>query len=244
MKNLLITISAIASLFVACDSGDILPEEEVVEQTRSVNISLTLKNTATIPVPRVGTDTYERRLVFLLYDSEGDIAVSHIIKQGDVEENVKATIAIDNVPYEVSKAKLVIATKKNDPIYEVKNFDVADSETDLDIDLGSALDLLSYKRVQEQVFTWSCLNCHNSSNSSAGLNLEKNVSFVNIKDVVSQKEPTMKIVASGDLDNSILYHFLTEDNYKGHMNHTNFSTLDANDVTVVKEWIKSGANSN
>lgn len=218
--------------WTACDSGDIILEDE--QGSREIVATVSFSHVNTIPSVR------ERKLALMSYTNAGDEQPNRIKVITSAVEGEPTEITLTQVPDDARQVVLALVDQDNQVIYSF--FEKEIDEEKERIDLGSfSVNLVAYDRVQNQLFNQSCLDCHSGGNLSRGLNLGEGQSYRAIVNVES-KVPGMPIIKPGSVDSSLMVKQLTD--YETGSFHTTLSTLKDNDITLLKEWIRSGASVN
>lgn len=218
--------------WTACDSGDIIPKDE--QGNREIVATVSFSHVNTIPSVR------ERKLALMSYTHFGDEQPNRIKVITSAVEGEPTEITLTQVPDDTRQVVLALVDQDNQVIYSFFQKEITE-ETDR-IDLGSfSVNLVAYDRVQNQLFNQSCLDCHSGGNLSRGLNLGDGQSYRAIVNVES-KVPGIPIIKPGSADSSLMVRQLTD--YATGAFHTTLSTLKENDITLLKEWIHSGASVN
>ena len=225
----------------SCDSGDILPEPP--KTGRKIIVTLTLEGTKTIPEARKGTEKYERKLALLYYkdsDMKNEPMLSHIMV-GDIADNTAKKIAIKDVEKNAGCVVLAIIGEDNEIIYDFGKKAVDSSEEDISLDWGAKVNLISYDRLQAQLFDMSCTSCHGNKGAK-DLSLTDTKSYNAIVNVDSKTDPSKKLVSPNDAANSMIYERLVGDySQEGYADHRNLTSLKDTDINLLKEWINTGA---
>jgi len=109
-----------------------------------------------------------------------------------------------------------------------------------DLDLNEqALVLISYRRVQSQVFN-SCIHCHGASSGelAGGLSLIPNVSYKNLVNKASKNSTKLRIKPF-DIENSFLINVANRKNIN--FDHPASETVMNGDKELLENWIIKGA---
>lgn len=105
------------------------------------------------------------------------------------------------------------------------------------------VDVGMFSTIQNNILTKRCAYCHGKGETpAAGLYLTEGQSYASLVNVASQKIDSLKRVAPGDAEHSMLYKVLTEyeEGCGWHYDHTKF--FYGNSMSnLVKEWINAGA---
>lgn len=242
MKKLLYFTLGIMAGLTACDSGDIYPAQQQTANTYTVSVVVAFGNVSTVPVARIDDpDKFERKLVLAAYadGSETPISLTQI-KRTDVIENRTDTFKVQYVTEAATTLRLAITDQSNQTIYTLYEVPLSTDYTDVVLDFGYK-NLVTFARLQEQLFDQSCITCHKAGGGSAGLSLDVASSYEMIVNKVSKTDATMDIIEPGSPNVSMMYLRLTDETL-GSYNHTTLSTLKENDIELLKAWITDGAN--
>lgn len=217
----------------ACDSGDIYPKEEEYEKIYvSVSASLAFKNINAFP------ESYD--ILFVTFGNNDDsepLSFKEISKPSadgivnvsfpDLHEGTKGVGV-----WLVSKT----SRKKMYAFYE-KDFGETPKE---DVVLPSqSIDLISFGRLQKQVFS-QCIACHGGgASAAAGMFLTEGKTYDNIVNIPAKHNSAKMRIKPGSILNSYLIDVL-----KGEVlvpMHGSLSSLKDDDISLVEEWIVNGA---
>ena len=225
----------------SCDSGDIIPVDPATG--RDIIVKLTLDGTATIPEARKGTAKYERKLALLYYKDfnlKNTPVVSHI-KVGDMTDNAAKEITITDANRESGSVVLAIIGEDNEIIYNFGKKAINASDENITLDWGEKVNLISFDRLQKQLFDMSCTSCHGNEGAK-GLSLTDSKSYNAIVDKDSKTDSLKKLVQPNDALNSIIYMRLTNEySSDGYYDHRAITSLKDTDIDLLKEWINAGA---
>lgn len=98
--------------------------------------------------------------------------------------------------------------------------------------------ILTYNRIQQQLFN-RCTQCHGGSNDiAAGLNLTEGNSYANLVGVSAKNADKMRVVA-GNSDESFILQVLTKNNLS--FDHSASTSATDGDIELIKTWINEGA---
>lgn len=221
----------LGSVFGAgCDSGDIYPEQNNLANTRTIEVTCLLEHVETIPTAR------ERKLLWAAFESKDNLQQLYSERITAADAGKEQKILLAEVPEDAAYVAMVLTDQTSNVLHIFWGQDIIPGKTDLTIDAG-AVDLVSFERIQHQLFDQSCLQCHQVGNASAGLVLEENSSYAAIVGRPSKTDEGKKIVQSGSLEQSEMYLRLTDtDDF-----HSKFSTLKDDDVNLLSVWIRTGA---
>ncbi|GHT71181.1 hypothetical protein FACS1894155_01070 [Bacteroidia bacterium] len=219
-------------LLISCDSGDIYPEEKRIEEMKmSVNAVFHFENDEAFPQNYriiwgafVGTSPYP--------------LVCEVV--GKPTAKTWRAASLQTVPKGTTHMALALVEKNENKVkYVFKKFFPDNSSTEMNI--SETIDLATFERVQAQVFTPQCIQCHGAGGLAAGLDLTEGNAYSNLVGVPSNADNSPKNrVTKYNLQNSFLLDVLTTRPPTVTTNHTTLSTLDANDdVNLIRTWIMS-----
>ncbi len=226
---------ALCFILGSCDSGDIYPDENRRETGVVVKASFAFKELETFPAGY--------QILFGAFGNEkAEPLISKTIVKPKAGDNT--TITLTNLPDNAVSLKLCLTTLGKQPVFTFFETDIPQSAADSIVIPIRDIHLLQYDRVQQQVFSYSCVACHGGSGSGAGkLNLEPGKSRANLVNVTANKDNTMKRVVPSNVEQSFLIRVLEQG---GLLNteHTSAPSKYDDDITLLKEWIKAGAEKN
>lgn len=225
-----IGIGAVGVCFGACDSGDIYPDEGNEGNVRKIETVCVLEHTETIPKAR------ERKLMWAAFATKDDLQPLRSERITSASAGGSTAVTLTQVPKEATYVALVLTDQTSRVLHVFYGQEITVGTADLKLNAGK-VDLVSFDRVQHQLFNQSCLQCHMSGNASAGLVLEENSSYAAIVGRPAQTAPDKMIVQPGDTLQSEMYLRLndTEDF------HSKFTTLKDDDISLLSVWIQAGA---
>ncbi len=99
----------------------------------------------------------------------------------------------------------------------------------------------SFSSIQSHVFTPICTACHAGGAAPQGLRLDAANSFTMLVGVASVEVPSLKRVAPGDSANSYIIHKLEGHQAVGARMPFGGPYLDAQTITLIRQWIDNGA---
>lgn len=235
-------LSFLGVILSSCDSGDIYPEEPVYENTRTLNIHYTLSGVETIPDVDIEED--KLKLMFIVHNIDGTTQSKTIYSGVEDSEQIAS---ITYVPYEVERVDLsIVGTSKSDVIHTFNSISVPDGEdgeTELDLQFNSEdspIELVSFERIESQLFAISCCGCHGSDGRSPYLD-GSNV-YKNIVNVASPHGLNMDIITPQDVENSSMYYILNSVVTEITFDHS--ALAKTNDKELLKSWIEADAPKN
>lgn len=224
MKNI-IGLLAIVLLF-SCS------KEDSITTVNTVSGSLTVSDTE---------NWIESEYLMLGLFKDDATSPDYSVQLSTPSNNQSIPFSISNVKSDNYTPKVYIAEerKANKAILHV--FSII--ETSEDVQLPSvSIQLLTYTRVQEQVFN-NCLLCHGESTDvEAGLYLTNEKSYKALVNVPSEMEEGEILVTPNDVVASYLLSVLK--NEHSGFDHSYSSTILANDIVLVEKWIENGALNN
>ena len=231
LKNILLAGVALA-LLSSCDSGDIYEQEGGEQGGLTCKINAVFKNVASSTWPK------DYQIVIASYTDDPEYPASFLsIEKPATNDTV--SISLSNIPESAEYVTISLVNKGRKRVCDfimIPNEDGAFKANSVMV-----VDLLDYNRVQNQFFS-NCVNCHGGGERvAANLNLTEGNSYGSIVDKNSTKEPSMKLIASGDVDNSFILKVLETDvSASWHYNHRNVSfNSEDEDIALLKSWISS-----
>ncbi|MDR1864763.1 MAG: hypothetical protein LBR08_04240 [Bacteroidales bacterium] len=213
---------------LSCDSGDIYPDEYRRENGIVVKASFSFLEPETFPA------SYQ--LLFGAFNNEKiePVISKTIIKPADSQPVV---ITLSNLPAEAVSLKLCLTTLGKQPVYTFYETDVPASVSDSIIIPLQEIHLLQYDRVQQQIFSISCVACHGNP-GAAGLSLLAGVSYDHLVNQPALKATDGVLrVKPADVDNSFLIRILEQDGLLA-TDHTPIPSKYDDDLALLKEWIR------
>lgn len=231
----LLFIILISGSFIACDSGDIYPAKETGDSGVSVTATFILEGVDAFPV--------HYNLLLGAYDDSGRYPLaSKLISKPVGTDTVRVSLA--NLPDDTGSIRLslvqVAGNKTVCTFYQYEMETIPDESFTVP---EQKINLLSYQRVQKQIFS-QCIQCHGGSGvAAAELNLTEDRSHAELVGITALNNPAKKRVDPGSILNSFIVDVLTESDVVA-FNHSDLSTLKPDDVTLLKTWITAGAAKN
>ncbi len=217
--------------FISCDSGDIYPDEFKSENGVVVKASFTFEELGTFP------SSYQ-----VLFGAFSDGKVEPIVSKTIVKpkQGEEVTITLSNLPDDATSLKLCLTTLGKQPVYTFYKMDIPEGAGDSVVIPTQEIHLMQFDRIQQQVFTPSCVACHGGS-GAAGLSLSEGVSYANLVNKLAIRSTESKNrVTPSDVDNSFLINILEHGNLLKTY-HTSIPSKYSDDLTLLKEWIHNGA---
>lgn len=214
-------------VFTACDSGDIYAEE-TKKNDKTITAQITLKGIKALPE--------ENKLVLAAYYADEVVPViTQAITAGS--ENETVTVTLNYVPDDATRVTISVLNKTWREIYTYYDGKVPEGKT-VSIP-AQTINLLTYNRLQQQLFS-QCVQCHGGSTSAAaGLYLTEGNSYTNLVSHPAVNSDKGR-VTPGFISQSFLVDVL-EGNATLRYTHTNISSLKDEDIALLKAWIESGA---
>ena len=228
MKSLYIGIPVmICILLSACTHEYVTP----VENTWRIDVSLTFTD------PEFWPDGQQMRVGVFDEDNArqavGSVQVSR-------PENNSTTVSVGHVPEGQYRLQLYLT---ENGVYKVMVADLGEVSLTENASIESSpLTLLTYSRVQRQVFN-NCQLCHGGSSGelAANLNLTEGNSYGSLVGVTAVKNPAMIRVRAGSANFSYLLKVLQKEI---DFDHPASSSATASDRQLVIDWINEGAKNN
>ena len=219
-------------LLVGCDSGDIYPEEKPIEEVKiSVNAVFHFENEDAFP--------QNYRIVWGAFVGTSPYPLSCEVAEKPATGIWHAT-SLEGVPRGTSHMALALVEKNENKVkYIFKQFPI--ENTSAEINISETVDLAALERVQAQIFTPQCIQCHGMGGFAANLDLTEEKAYANLVDVPSKEDNSPKNrVTKYNLQNSFLLDVLTTRPETITTNHTTLSSFDAeDDVDLIRAWIMS-----
>lgn len=227
-------LGIIALFAVACDSGDIYPKEETPTENRT---------TATATFNFIHTKAFPSayNIVLATYDGSSSYPLTSVVVAAP-EEDKPVKLTMDNIQKQAKTVELCLNQKHgNKRIFSFYSFPLDNVKEGSAITIpAQKIDLASFARIQQQLFTPQCIGCHGGNEkAAAGLFLTEGISYDNLVNHKSKNSPKKRV-----LPHSVVSSFLIDVLTKGdvvHFNHTDLSTLEEDDINLVKTWIVNGA---
>ena len=226
-------ISFIISLS-GCDSGDIYPKENDNGTDIDVTAHFRFSNTETFP------ENY--KIIFGSFndDLQSPISSKVLSKPAEGED---ITVSLINIPENATFLGLYLVHEySNQKIYPFYVYPITGTlDEDIDLPLQN-INLAVFGRIQKQVFS-QCLQCHGGSGfAAAGLYLTDDKSYEMTVGVTAKDSPDKMRIAPNSVQNSFLIDIL-----KGEAlvpQHSSLSSLKDDDIPLIEQWIKDGAENN
>ncbi len=107
---------------------------------------------------------------------------------------------------------------------------------------GGGADTVSFKSIQDSVFSVNCVQCHTATAPSAGLSLTDGLAYANLVGIGSSGQSGAVRVITNDPDNSYLIRKLQgAEGITGERMPRNADPLPAATIQMIKDWIAQGA---
>jgi hypothetical protein len=223
---------AILLLSVACDSGDIYPEEKPVEELKTtINAVFNFESIEAFP--------QNYRIAWGAFVGTSPYPLTFEVAAKPASGAWSAT-TLRALPKGTSYLALALLEKNEDRakyIFRKYPLDVISTE----LNVSETVDLAIFDRVQAQVFSSQCIQCHGAGGLAANLDLTEGNAYTNLAGVPSEASNSYKNrVTLRNLQNSFLLDVLTSRPETITTNHTTLSTFDADDdVNLIRTWITS-----
>jgi len=217
-------------LITSCDDGDIYPKEPGDDSNgRILQTEISFTGIKSWPT--------ESTIVFAAFgEDERYPLVSKTIEKS--VEGASTAITLKNVPRNAKYASVCIIEKGRKLSYSFSDFELTGEETTVTIP-AQTINLLTYPRIQKQVFS-QCIACHGGGASTAAdLYLTEGKSYhalVNIHSSISDK----KLVDPGFINSSFLIDILKSQSGLKY-DHTSISSFKDDDMSLLETWIEAGA---
>lgn len=220
---------------ISCDSGDIYPDEYIHDEGITVEASYIFQNLGAFP------NNYPLIFGFFNDEQTTPLASVRIMKPRNDDPVV---VSLDNLPDEAKYIRLCLTDMGRQPVYIFYEQKIDGVQTENMVLPEYEVNLLKYSRIQELVFEqYTCVACHQGNKGAANLLLTEGKSFSALVNQPSSILPSKNRVTPDDLTNSFLMDVLQTENAGLTQPHTGFITRP-DDITLLEEWIKSGAKRN
>ena len=219
-------------MLVGCDSGDIYPEEKPIEEVKiSVNAVFHFENEEAFP--------QNYRIVWGAFVGTSPYPLAYEVAEKPAT-GIWQTMSLQGVPRGTSHLALALVEKNENKVkYIFNKFPLDNSSSEINI--SETVDLATFERVQTQIFTPQCIQCHGAGGFAADLDLTEGSAFANLVDIPSKEDNSSKNrVTKNNLQNSFLLDVLTTRPETITTNHTTLSSFDSDDdVDLIRAWIMS-----
>lgn len=99
----------------------------------------------------------------------------------------------------------------------------------------------TWRSIQDNIFTPSCVVCHSGGSAPEGLQLDEANSYTMLINIASEQEPSILRVAPNNANNSYLIQKLEGTAASGSQMPRGGPALSQETIDVVREWINNGA---
>ena len=231
MRSIFLTIVLLsAGWLFSCDDGKIYPKEEVVSG-RQVDASFVFEHPETFP------ESEYYQVVFAAFEKGGIYPLSFKkLSKPAAGENVSLTLS--NIPDNADFVSISLLDKGKKLICHLYDHSIAGVGEETVTIPQQSVSLMSFGRVQSQLFTVKCIACHGGSSITAvGLNLTEGHSYDALVGVESVCAGPMKCIEAGSTSQSFIMKVLTDREVLG-TDHTEFVNED--DIQLLRSWITTG----
>lgn len=221
-------LACLLGILPACDDGRIYPETPSENQEGRV-----LKLSTRLLSPEAWPQAYDLVLAGFSSDNPRTPIVSKSVPRPDGQEQ-SVELLLPGIPEEVSTASLCLLSKGHTVIHHFYSVDAGQTDT---IRLQpEAVDLASESRVQEQIFTPYCAQCHGAGEyAAAGLRLTEGYSHASlVGQTATLSASAQKLVQPAEPQNSFICQVLSSDILR--YNHTDVLP-EAELLTLIEAWI-------
>lgn len=216
---------------VCCDSGDIYPEQKRVEEVEvRVEARFDFENMQAFP--------QNYRIVWGAFVGTSPYPLAFEVATKPATGTWQAA-TLQTVPRGTTHMALALLDRVEDKARYFFHRVPLGGDGELTVD--GTVDLAPFARVQAQIFTPQCIQCHGAGGLAAGLDLTEGNARANLVDAPSQPDNSPKMrVEKYSLQNSFLLDVLTLRPATITTNHTTLSSLDAvDDIELIRAWITS-----
>jgi len=220
----------------SCDSGDIYPKDS------SGNV-LNIKVTAVFSLSNIETFPANYKIAIASFSGSSLYPGSFTVIDKPTEEGGLVTVSLSSIPEGTTSISLcLLQAVGNKKVYSFYNYPLTETpKANLNIP-QQHIDLAPLGRLSAQLFS-QCIQCHGGgSSASAGLYLTPDSVYKYLVNHVA-KNSVKNRVTPYSTSNSFLMTVLQTKNVVKY-NHTDISTLNAEDITLAEAWIMSGAQNN
>lgn len=221
-------------LTLSCDDGKIYPDTPSSESGKSVQMEVSFKKLDVWPI--------NYQLAFVVLDAQtGQPTLSKLIRKPSSEES-PVTVRLNNLKENQNLFAIAVINKSQQLIYSYYQYEMKSDEQDMVLPVKE-INLLSFDRIQKNIFNTYCIACHGGAESAAGglyLTDEKSrTALVNVPSVCSPEKKLL--VSPGNPSQSFLTDILTTDRPTiVHHNHT-LELPEDELLTLLNTWIEEGA---
>ncbi len=220
----------------SCDSGDIQPKDDSTD-------GLKIKITAVFSLSNVQTFPTNYKIAIASFSGSSLYPGSYTTIEKPANENDLVTATLSGIPEGTTSVSLcLLQAVGNKKVYSFYNYPLAEiPKTDLIIP-QQHIDLAPLGRLSAQLFS-QCIQCHGGgSSAAAGLYLTPDSVYKYLVNHVAKNSIKNRVTPYSTV-NSFLMDVLQTKNVVKY-NHTDISTLNAEDITLTEAWIMSGAKNN
>jgi len=174
-----------------------------------------------------------QRIEFGLFDNNG-----FNIKQRSQLQNISQNTFSFNIK-NINGSYLMKLFISENGIYKSDIHVFSETEINQNLNLSAnELKILTFNRIQQQVFN-RCIQCHGVSEEiAAGLNLQEGNSYANLVNIKA-KNSTKNRVEPSSSENSFIMQVLNKQNLN--FDHSASTSATKGDIELVKNWINTGA---
>ena len=211
----------------ACDSGDIYPAPKHIEEVQvSVNAAFCFQNPDAFP------ENYRIVWGAFVGESPFPLAFEEAAKPAG---NTWRAAPLQALPKYATHMALALATRTDNRV----KFVFGQYPLAAEMNIADTIDLASFGRVQAQVFTPQCIQCHGAGERiAANLDLTEGKAYADLVGKPSQADNSPKPrVTKNNLESSFLFDVLTTAPPSVTTNHTTLSTLTPDDTALIRAWI-------
>ncbi len=228
-----IFLSTFLFFIFSCDSGDIYPEENQNFTNVELNASFTFSGLNAFP-----ESNYQIILGF--FDDDATKPITSKVIQKPKNESSIAEINMTKIPTNAKYIRLVLSNSKTGTtIYSFFEEAITEKPSENITIPTQSINLLQYNRIQHEVFS-QCIQCHGGGErAAAGLYLTEGNSYANLYEIQAVRSTKLR-VKPYDANSSFIMDILKERELTG-PHASIFTTLSSDDINLVEEWIKSGA---
>ncbi len=221
MKQIILLILVIITVFSSCK------KDKEIEKTYSISGIANLKD------KEYWSDIQEIHIGIFNIDNQ------RIIKSSKIENSTNSTLnfSLNNIVEGTYHIKIFVYEKGQNK-FTLIDYGTFSINQDLSLN-EQALVLISYKRVQTQVFN-SCIQCHGASSGqlASNLNLMPNISYQNLVNANSTNSTKLR-VKPFELDSSFLIDVAKRNNIN--FDHPASQPIIDGDKNLLENWIIKGA---
>lgn len=213
---------------LSCDDGDIYPKEEDDDGGIMAQAEITFTGSKGWPS--------ESTLVLAAFGADARYAIT-TKTIGKVQEGSTTTVELKHIPEEAHNISICILGNARKLIYSFAEYPLNNNQEAISI--REQVNLLTYERIQKQVFS-QCVACHGGgASAAAGLFLTENQSYIALVNVQATHS-NKKLVTPGLVSNSFLIDVLKDDSGLKY-DHTDISSFKDEDLSLLEAWVEAGA---